>query len=52
MTIQEALDYFRAAEKYGYYAPDTTELSMMSEEEIIKAAEYLGAKGDFYANDN
>lgn len=52
MTIDEALNYFRMAESEGYYAPDTTELSMMSEEEIIKAAEYLGAKGDFYANDN
>ena len=48
MTIDEALAYFKLAEKEGYWAPDTEQLSMMTEAEIIGLAEELGARGDYY----
>ena len=49
LTIDEALAYFKLAEKEGYYAPDTEQLSLMTEEEIIGLAEELGARGDHEA---
>jgi len=46
MTITEAINQFKVAEKQGYSVPDTTDLTIMTEEEVIKLAEYLTDRGD------
>ena len=51
MNIDQALNYFKQAEREGYYAPSAQELSTMTEGEIIGLAEDLGEKGDYLAQE-
>jgi len=46
MTITEAINQFKVAEKQGYSVPDTTDPTIMTEEEVIRLAEYLTDRGD------
>lgn len=50
MTYEEALDYFAMAEQEGYSSLSMEELEEMTEEEVIKLAEGLGTRGDYYAS--
>jgi hypothetical protein len=41
MTITEAINQFKVAEKQGYSVPDTTDLTNMTEEEVIRLSRVL-----------
>lgn len=47
MNYEEAINYFRQAEKEGYFTPDPEFFANASEEEVIKQAEELGARGNW-----
>lgn len=49
MTIEEAINYFKQADYYGFATPSAQELSEMTEEEIITLAEKLGERFDYLA---
>ena len=44
MTLEDAKYYFSMAEREGYFVPDN--LNIMTDEELIKCAKELGARGD------